>query len=161
MSGYGLLFADEVYSATDLARKTKEVLSQARKAPVTISRNDEQFAILPRKEAARLFQTVAGLTEVVDLIASVIAIINGTKQTGARAWMNFLEVGDLRALAEEVLTCVREEHWEKVEDVIHEWKESALVMKSGILRDAMAQPSDPAPLTVPEDQLAEPCGNIE
>lgn len=41
------------------------------------------------------------------------------------------------------------EGWEKVGDVIHEWRESAAVAGSGVLREAMESEKDEVALTEP------------
>ncbi len=64
MSALEGIYQDRVFQATELNRKHSYVLDCARKGPVTISRNNELFALLRREQAAELVHAVNLLKEV-------------------------------------------------------------------------------------------------
>jgi len=145
------VYSDEVFSSTDLNRRAGEVLSHARKNPVTISRNNEQFALMRREDAAELISTLANLKDVLELFQA--AVSTKADIPPAYAWVMALTESDRKIMTQEVLgACARatnQEDWEAVSDLIYEWKESALVAESGIIEDVLSEPAEEVPLTVP------------
>ena len=148
------LFADEMYSSTDLNRRSGEVLDHATKRPVTISRNKEQFALLRRDYAAKLIKTARQFGPILDLLGSALSAVEGKEVPLAMAWMKAFDTNDLRRMIREVLVAsdkaLQETNdWDCVDAIIHEWRESALVAMSGVLDETMNSPSDEIPLTDP------------
>ena len=152
-SDFGL-FSDEMYSSTDLNRRSGEVLDHATKRPVTISRNKEQFALLRREHAAKLIKTATQFGPTLEFLTSALSAAEGKDVPSAMAWMKAFGVDDLRGMIREVLEAsvkALEEtnDWDHVHAIIHEWHESALVAMSGVLEETMSSPSDETPLTDP------------
>ena len=52
------IFSDEVVSAKDLNRQSGRILDVALERPVTITRNSQAFALLPRQDVTTLIQSV-------------------------------------------------------------------------------------------------------
>ena len=75
MSGHLGLFDDEVYSSTDLNRRSAEVLDHARKRPVTISLNGEQFALLNREQASRLVRANFQFGPIIELVEGALSVV--------------------------------------------------------------------------------------
>ncbi|MBZ5622515.1 MAG: type II toxin-antitoxin system prevent-host-death family antitoxin [Acidobacteriia bacterium] len=65
------LFGDEIFTATDLNRRAGHVLDEAKNRHVTITRNDEAFALLPRKDASRMVETASNASRMVDLVTAI------------------------------------------------------------------------------------------
>ena len=157
------LFGDEVFSSTDLNRRSAEVLNRASKNPVTISRNNEWFALLRRDQAATLVKGLAQTVMVVQLAQGSIAIQQRQPQMvpPAVSWMKAFDDEERLTMLSEVFTaCLQaseEDDWDSVSETIHQWRESAAVAESGILRDARAAEPDEQPLpdpnTVMEDEV--------
>jgi hypothetical protein len=147
------IYSDEVFTSTDLNRRSGEVLNHARKNPVTISRNNEQFALMRREDAACLVSTLDKLKEVLDLFQAVISVAVGMPMAPTYSWVKALSNSDRLTMAKEVLTeCSKastSEDWDALADMIYEWKETALVAESGIIQEVLGQPSEEVPLTVP------------
>lgn len=149
------LFSDEVFTSTDLNRRSAEVLNRASKNPVTISRNNEWFALLRREQAADLVKGLAQTVMVIQMAQGAVAIRQNEPQSipAALSWMKaFDEEERLTMLSEVFAACVQaseEGDWNSVDDIIHQWHESAIVIESGILQRAMASESD-------EQQLPDP-----
>jgi prevent-host-death family protein len=154
LTGLFGLFGDEVYSSTDLNRRSAEVLDHARKRPVTISRNGEQFALLNREQASRLVRASCQFGPIIDLIEGALCVVEKKDPPTSVAWLKAFDVDDLRKMIREVLAAsVSALHqtgdWDVVNSIIHEWHESALVELSGILNKAMNSPPEELPLPDP------------
>ena len=160
VNGFSRMFGDQVYSSTDLNRRSGEVLDHARKGPVTISRNREQFALLKREHAAELVRTSLQFGPTLDLVAGALSVIEGRDPAPALAWLKAFDTDDLRKMIHEVLvssaSALRETgDWDSVESIVHAWHESALVAISGVLDEAMHSPADESPLPDPRLMLFE------
>ena len=152
------LFTDKLYTTTDLNRRTGEVLNHAQKAPVTISRNGEQFALLRRDQAAELVRAALQFGPILQLIESALSVAEGSQPSTPFDWLREFETSDLKKLVREVLVASiaalnETNDWDAVSSIIHEWHESALVAASGVLEEVMNSPSDETPLTDPRQIL--------
>lgn len=140
LNGFGI-FADEVYTSTDLNRRSGEVLNHARERPVTISRNNEQFALLKRDQAARLVRTANRTAKILNLLSELHFSIQGDTPSPSYRWLSVFEKDDQEKMCAEILDAVRKGasggEWDEVDAVIHEWYESACVARSGLLDAAM------------------------
>ncbi len=151
------LFSDEVFTATELNRHGGTILDRARRRPVTISRNNEQFALLRRDQAAKLVGTVNRIIRAVSLISEARAAIAGNPISEPFRWLEVYEKDDLEKLVSEVLSATVsaascEGDWDEVDALIHEWRESAMVAKSGVLDQAMFhEPPEEVPLEHPDE----------
>ena len=153
------LFTDELFTSTDLNRRVGEVLNQARKAPVTISRNGEQFALLKREQAAELVKSVAQFGQMLELIEGVLSVVEQKAPPGSLLWLKAFEAPDLRKMLREILassaSALRETgDWDSVNAIVHEWHESAMVAMSGVYEEATDSPADESPLTDPRSVAA-------
>ena len=154
------LFSDEVFTATDLNRRAGTVLDHARNRPVTISRNDEQFALLRREEAGKWLRTVTRMSRALALLSEAHVTMSGETPSPQFAWLKIYDKEDLFKLTSELLGAVRnatlgETDWDIVDATIHEWHESALVARTGVLDHAIYD-EDPeeTPLPHPSEVLA-------
>ena len=150
------LYGDDVFTSTDLNRRGGEVLNQARLHPVTISRNNELFALLKRDQASRLIRTVHRLGDSIMLLAQVEACMRGDSPSPQYEWLTAFGKDDLQRLLSEVLgATVRafntdNTDWAEVGHLIHEWKESALVAQGGVLDRAMSRTESDARVDLPD-----------
>jgi len=153
------LFSDEVFTATELNRHVGTVLDHACVRPVTISRNNDLFALVKREYAARMIRTMAQMKSALSLLAEAHVAISGESPAPVFAWLTIYEKDDLQRLFTEVLDAVGRaasgaSDWGDVQAVIHEWEESALVAKSGVLDQAMFhEPAEESPLPNPDEFL--------
>ena len=147
------VFTDEVFSATDLNRRSSEVFKSALKHPVTIARNNEQFALLRREQAAELVKAVSQLGEAVKLFLGVNALRDHKEPPLSVSWVNAFDDEERIAMLTEVFGACKlacgDGNWEPVRDIIHAWHESALVASSGVLDEMMASERDEQPITRP------------
>lgn len=153
------VFADEVYTSTDLNRRAGEVLDHARSRPITISRNKEQFALLKREQAARLYRLVSQMYRASQLLSEIRVAMSGETPSEEFSWLSVYEKDDLEKLLDVVLTAMRhalmrKTDGEEIDALIYQWTESALVAQSGVLDHAMYNESaDEQPLTSPNEAL--------
>ena len=159
------LFSDEVFSSTDLNRRLGEVLNRARKNPVTIARNNERFALVKREHAATLVRGIKQMADALNVVRGDVALRKNRPDAvpAAAAWMKAFDEEDRLSMLEEILDgCIRAstddaaDQWENVGDLIHQWRESAAVVESGVLRDAMAAEVQEQEITDPNVGLDEP-----
>jgi hypothetical protein len=156
------LFSDEVFSSSDLNRRSAEVLNRARTNPVTIARNNEQFALLRREQAASLVKGLAQLVEVVQLAQGALELGKNRPESvlAVVSWIKAFDEEDRLTLLTDVFAaCSRaaaNDDWEAVGDVIHQWRESAVAIQSGVLREAFASEEDEQPLADPDVITATP-----
>ena len=152
------LFADEVYFSTDLSRRAGEVLNHARRGPVTISRNKEQFALLKREHVAELVGTAGQFGPILDLLEGALSKIEGKEPPPVLGWLKAFDTDDLRKMIREVLfasvNALRETgDWESVNAIIHEWHESGLVAGNEVLDAASQATSEKIPIPDPRPLL--------
>jgi hypothetical protein len=70
-------FEDELFSATDLNRRAGYVLDRALLHPVTITRNEQAFALLPRENMSRLVETARYTQTLLELANLAFRLIQG------------------------------------------------------------------------------------
>ena len=156
------LFADQMFTATDLNRRGGVVLDSARNHPVTISRNNEQFALFPREQAAKLVRTVEQMNSAFCLLAEAQRVSLGESASPFMSWMAVYDKEDLQRLTSEVFSAISEctsgmADWIEVEGVIHAWRESAIIAQGGALDHGMYfEDADEAPLPNPAILAASP-----
>lgn len=141
-----LLYSDEVFTATELNRRVGTVLDRARVGPVTISRNNELFALVRREYAAGMIQLVRQMQAALETLAAIHSALSGEPLSAQFCWLDAFEKDDLARMNAEVFSSVGEAvsgavEWNEVEALTHEWKESALVAKSGVLLAALSEDS--------------------
>jgi hypothetical protein len=157
MTASNTIFGDELFTATDLNRRAGYVLDQAKGHAVTITRNDEAFALLPRKEAARLVAVASNAKQMVGLTTAISQYRQAGKDIPAGhafEWLNAFdmdEVGDLLTEVYQAFQRASDEtiSWDDFEAVLHEWHESAVAVRSEALAAAFSAPTNEVPLTQP------------
>src|ERR1039457_5868224 len=129
MSAPTTVFGDEIFTATDLNRRAGHVLDEATNRPVTITRNDEAFALLNRKDASRMVEAASNARLMVDLVTAIstYSLANTRIPVGhAFEWLNAFDIDEVRTLLAEVHVSFRraadaEISWDNFEAVLHEW----------------------------------------
>jgi hypothetical protein len=158
------VFGDEIFTATDLNRRAGYVLDEAKHHPVTITRNEESFALFPRKDASRLVEAASHAGRMVDLVTAISTyrqVSNDIPAGHAFEWLNAFDMDDLKTLLAEVYGAFRaarafEAEWDDFEAVLHEWHESAIAVRRETLAAAFAATMEEVPLTRP--LVAAECG---
>jgi hypothetical protein len=68
------IYSDELVSATELNRQTGHVLDMAFQRPITITRNDQAFALLRREDAARIANASAHAEVLFNLAGAIYSL---------------------------------------------------------------------------------------
>ncbi len=151
------VFQDEIFSATDLNRRSGHILDEAEKHPVTIMRNEDAFALLPRKKASRLVDSAAKGVAMVELVLAACEYKQRRKVVPSDhqfEWINAFDDTDLTSMLEEVSATFRratagELEWDEFDAVLHEWQESAWAARSTEIAAAFSADKDEVPLSAP------------
>ncbi len=152
------VYTDHLITATELNRHAGQVLDEARQHPVTITRNDEAFALLPRKDVSRLVEAATYGEQMVNLLSAIWTYrLTGKKIPVGHAfeWVNAFDLEDVDTLQTELHGIFRYATsgvvaWDEFEATLHEWQESALAVRSEALDAAFNAPAAEVPLTRPE-----------
>lgn len=149
------VYSDELISATELNRQPGRILDRALEHPVTITRNDQSFALLRREEMANLVKASAQTGVVVEMINVAYRLCQGDKIGSEHpyGWLKVFDTEELNGLVLEIFDAFRRcsdtGGWEMLDAVIHEWHESALAIESPELAVAFNEELDEVPLTQP------------
>lgn len=154
-------FGEEIVTATELNRQSGQVLDKALDHPVTITRNDEHFTLLPRNEVAYLVKAVKHSDSLFESLTVAILLLTG-KEIGYEhpfGWLSVFDSDDLQEFIKEVTTAYRlincqTRSWDNIGAIIHEWHESAIAIQSTELAIAFSDEFDEVPLTNPSTQNA-------
>jgi hypothetical protein len=159
MLGSKNIYSDTLISATDLNRQPGRVLDLALKHPVTITRNDEAFALLRREDAARMIETSTHVELLVEIIQVIYRQLLGRSPELAPPyqWLTQFDPDELNELLTEINDTIQsifagEQTWESVDLLIYEWQESAQAIISPDLAAAFETESAETPLTHPQPQ---------
>jgi hypothetical protein len=148
-------FNDELFSATDLNRRAGYVLDRAKINPVTITRNEEAFALLSRDEMSKL-TTANQYTKILFEIINVAYRSIQNKKIGSEhpySWVTIFDLEELNELIIELLDTYRHatdtNDWELLKATIHEWQESAIAINSQELAEVFNEEQAEIFLTPP------------
>jgi hypothetical protein len=134
------VFSDEIVTAKELNRQPGRILDLALEHPVTITRNSEAFALMPRENVTALIQAakVAGLA--FESTGLAFRVMEGEKLPKGHlyAWMMEFDRDELKDFIESITSTFHQfaglpNAWDEVDAVIYEWHESALINASGVL----------------------------
>lgn len=150
------VYGDEIITATELNRQPGRVLDMALERPVTITRNDQSFALLPRDDMTFWVKAATQTKVLLELIDVAYRLRLG-EQIGMEhpyGWLNVFDSDELSELIAEVISVFRligqsSGAWDTVDSVIHEWHESAIAIQSQELAAAFSDEVDEVLLTQP------------
>lgn len=148
------VYGDELITATELNRQPGRILDRAREHPVTITRNDEYFALLPRDDMTFWVKS-ATQAKVVFEIINVAYRLRLKEQIADEHPYGWLKVFDSQELGELVtdlenafrLVGVEARAIDMLDVLVHEWHESALAISSPELAAAFNDEVDEVLLT--------------
>jgi hypothetical protein len=153
------IYSDELITATELNRQPGRVLDKALEHPVTITRNDQSFALLRREEVTFLVKTATQSKTVFEVLTVAFSLLLG-KEIGFEhpyGWLRVFDSDDLQDFIKEVSEAFRlidfsSTAWNMIDAIIHEWHESAIAISSPELAAAFSDEIDEVPLTQPSAQ---------
>lgn len=136
------IYSDRVFSSSELNRKSGQILDTALKTPVTITRNNDSFALLKRELMANIAKAMEQTNKVNRLLNVVYRIATGKEieSTNEFKWIEEFDSEERSELVDEVCLALEQaqlsEDWDEVSAVIHEWRESAIAIASDELAEA-------------------------
>lgn len=140
------IFSDEVVSAKDLNRQSGRILDVALERPVTITRNSQAFALLPRQDVTTLIQSVKVGRLAFEVTSIAYRLIQGEVVSAENpyAWLRTFDADDLKDFVEEVRSMFEQfkdspKAWEELDALIYEWHESSLIIDSGVLDERLSE----------------------
>ena len=149
-------YSEDLVTATDLNRSPGSILDRALEHPVTITRKDQSFALLPREQVIGLVKAAARGKDVFDVLNTALRVLldGSVSSDHPYAWLMVLDHDELRDLICEIgeaynFAVVSDQGWDQVAAVIHEWHESAIAMSSPDLASAYGAETDEVALTQP------------
>ncbi len=149
-------FSDELITATELNRQPGRILDKAYERPITITRNDQSFALLRRADVAYLVKGVTQSKAVFEVLSVAFRLLLGQKigYEHPYGWLSIFDADELQDFIKEVseafrLTDTSNEAWDVIDAIIHEWRESAIAIASPDLAAAFNDQTDEIPLTQP------------
>ncbi|MCC5603344.1 hypothetical protein [Nostoc favosum] len=156
---FGNIYSDELITATELNRQPGRVLDKALERPVTITRNDQSFALLRREEVTFLVKAATQSKAVFEALTVAFSLLLGKEIAFEHpyGWLNVFEEDDLQDFIKELSKAFRlidssTTAWEIIDAIIHEWHESAVAIASPELADAFSAETDEVPLKPPYTQ---------
>lgn len=155
-ANYNNAYSDELITATELNRQPGRVLDKALDHPVTITRNDRSFALLPREEVTFLVKAARQSRTVFEVLNVAFRLLLGQKIGSEHpyGWLRVFDSDELQDFITEVSETYRladssNRAWDELDDIIHEWQESAIALLSSEIAAAFRDELDEVPLTQP------------
>lgn len=139
-------------------------MDKALEHPITITRNDQSFALLRRENVALFVKAAQRSREIIELLSTAFRLLlkqkNGTEHP--YSWLGVFDANELNEFIDEVMSAYRsvdlyEKAWDELDAIIHEWHESALAISNSNIQAAFSQESDEleeVPLSQPIDENA-------
>jgi hypothetical protein len=143
------IYSDELITATELNRQPGRILDKALEHPVTITRNDQSFALLRRENVALLVKAAQRSQEIVELLSTAFRLLLKQKIGTDHfcSWLGVFDTEELNEFIDEVTRTYRllgldEKAGDELDAIIHEWHESALAISNPELEAAFNQNLD-------------------
>ena len=136
------IFSDRIFTSSELNRKSGHVLDTALTTPVTITRNNDSFALLRRELMTSMAKGIEQMNKVSQLANVVFRLTLGQEieSTNEFKWIEEFDSEEQVDFVNEVYEALNlarsTDDWDEVAAVIHEWHESAVAISSNELAEA-------------------------
>jgi hypothetical protein len=134
------VFSDAIVTAKEFHRQPERILDLALEGPVTITRNSEAFALLPREKVTALVRATQVTNLALEVTSIAYRLMEGEKVSANHPYAWLMEFGrdDLKDFVSDVSGTFHRfsglpNAWAEVEAIVYEWHESALINASGVL----------------------------
>jgi len=139
------IYSDCIVTSSELNRRSGQILDTALTTPVTITRNNDSFALVKRD----LMTDLANKNHQMDSFIEVTSVIHRLnleqtiEQSNGFKWVEEFDSEERSELLGEVYSALEKARsindWSYVRDVIHEWRESAIALASEELSEAFGK----------------------
>ena len=139
------LYSDCLFSSSDLNRRAGYVLDTALTTPVTITRNNDSFALLKRDVMTSMAKGIEQMNNITQLVNVAYRLSEGQDiETNHQfKWIEEFDSEERSELVNEVYQALElaklTDDWDEVAAVIHEWRESAVAIASDELTEAFSE----------------------
>jgi hypothetical protein len=139
------IYSDCIVTSSELNRRSGQILDTALTTPVTITRNNDSFALLRRELMANMAKGIEQTDKVSQLVNVAYRLSSGQEiETNHEfKWIEEFDSEERSELVNEVYSALKlaksTNDWDEVRDVIHEWRESALALTSEELGEAFGK----------------------
>jgi len=156
-TGLANIETDELIPASELNHQAERILDIAWKHPVTITRNEQSFALLRRDDITWMVNAAAVSKNVLEIINFAYKLRLGEHISSSHplAWLKAFDNEELGELIVEIISLFQNVQseigdWDILNAVIHEWYESALAIQNPEIARALFHGEiDEVPLTPP------------
>ena len=141
------IYNDSIFTSSELNRRSGYVLDTALEKPVTITRNNDSFALVERKLMASMAMGIEQMKTISQILNIILRINLGQKIEKANEykWLEEFDLDERVELVDEVYEALNlaqsTNDWEEVAAIIHEWRESAIALSSDELDKAFSEDS--------------------
>jgi hypothetical protein len=150
-------YQEEIIPATMLNRQSGTVLDKAAEHPITITRKDQYFALLPRENMTYLVKGVKQSKNVFEIFSVAFRLLRQQEisHENPYAWLKVFTVDDIQNLINELSDAFHLPEsssvnaWDLIESIIYEWHESSIAISSPYLATAFNDETDEILLTEP------------
>ena len=134
------VFSDAIVTAKEFNRQPGRILDLALEGPVTITRNSEAFALLPREKVTALVRATQVTNLALEVTTIAYRLMKGEKVPVEHpyAWLMGFDRDELKEFVSDVIRTLYRfsglpNAWFEVDSIICKWHERALVAASGSL----------------------------
>jgi hypothetical protein len=139
------IYSDCIVTSSELNRRSGQILDTALTTPVTITRNNDSFALLRRELMANMAKEIEQMDNFIQLMNVVHRVNSGQKiaSNNGFKWIEQFDSEERSELVDEVYEALElaklTDDWDEVRDIIHEWRESAIALSSEELSEAFGK----------------------
>lgn len=156
LSTLSTVYSDQLFSATDLNRQSGRILDLALSHPITITRNEESFALLRRDDVECLVKMASVTKTVFEAInvAYQLRLSQRINSGNPYGWLAVFDADELSDFIDEITNALlfaggKANDWDDVEAILHEWHESAIAISSSVHAAAFNDLNDEVALSKP------------
>lgn len=140
-----IVYGDYLVTSSELNRRSGQILDTALTTPVTITRNNDSFALVKRDVMTNMANSISVMNSFIELISVIRRVDLGREIESSNRfkWVEEFDSEERSELVNEVysafLSAKSTDDWDEVRDVIHEWRESAIALASEELGEAFGK----------------------
>lgn len=140
-----IVYGDRYFTSSELNRRAGKILDIALTTPVTITRNNDSFALVKRDVMTSMADALYQMDSFIELTRVIRRASLGQtiEQSNGFKWVEEFDSEERSELLEEVYSALEKARsindWSYVRNVIHEWRESAIAIQSEELGEAFGK----------------------